>query len=76
MDAITFAQISKQATVLSSRPTKIYKSGDNVVFTHGAFREIQAIYEEADGDKRVILMFDLLSKPVRVSVPVRSLKRG
>jgi len=76
LDAITFAQIFKHATALSSHPTKIYKSGDNVVFTYGAFREIQAIYEEADGDKRVILLFDLLSKPVRLSVPVRSLKRG
>ena len=76
LDAITFAQISKYETALCSHPTKIYKSGDNVVFTHGVFREIQAIYEEAHGDKRVILLFDLLSKPIKLSVPVRSLKRG
>jgi transcriptional antiterminator RfaH len=76
LDAITFAQISNYTTELSSNPDKIYKSGDNVVFTYGAFRDVQAVYEEADGDRRVILLFDLLSKSVRLSVPVRSLKRG
>ena len=76
LDAITFAKLSTYANELSSHPAKLYKSGDNVVFTYGAFKDIQAVYEEADGDKRVILLFDLLSKSVRLSVPVRSLKRG
>jgi transcriptional antiterminator RfaH len=76
LDATTFAQISNYENALSSRPAKAYQSGDNVVFTYGAFRDIQAVYEEADGDKRVILLFDLLSKSVRLSVPVSALKRG
>ena len=76
LDAITFAQIADYANDLSSYPAKIYRSGDKVAFTYGAFRDIQAVYEEADGDKRVILLFDLLSKAVRLSVPIRSLKRG
>ena len=76
LDAMTFAKISDYANELSSHPAKIYTLGDKVVFTYGAFRDIQAVYEEADGDKRVILLFDLLSKSVRLSVPIRSLKRG
>jgi transcriptional antiterminator RfaH len=76
LDGLTFTQILKYEKALSSRPTKAYRSGDNVIFTQGAFKGIHAVYEESDGDKRVILLFDLLNKPVRLSVPVSSLKRS
>ena len=75
LDETTFEQISSYENALSSRPAKAYQSGDNVMFTHGAFRDIEAVYKEADGCKRVILMFGLLSKSVRLSVPISSLKR-
>jgi transcriptional antiterminator RfaH len=60
---------------LSSRPVKAFHSGESVIFTHGAFQGVRGIYQEADGDKRVILLFDLLHKPTKLSVPLTSVRR-
>ena len=76
LDEQTFKKILNFEKALSCRPAKAYQLGENVVFTHGAFREIQAVYQEPDGDKRVVLLFNLLNKPVRLSVPVSGVKRG
>lgn len=76
LDEAIFAGIVSYEKTLFSRPTKALQSGDNVIFSYGSFRDIQAVYEEADGDRRVILLFELLSKPVKLSVPVSALKRG
>ena len=45
------------------------------MFTHGVFKDIRAIYKESDGNKRVILLFDLLNKPTKLSVPLAAIKR-
>lgn len=76
LDDRTVEEILKYETALSSSPLKVYEQGDDVIFTHGAFKDIQAVYEQPDGDKRVILLFDLLNKRVRFSVPATALKRG
>lgn len=67
--------IMKYEKALSSQPSKAYRTGENVTFTHGAFKNIQAVFEESEGDRRVILLFDLLNKPVRLSVPVSSVRK-
>ena len=71
----TFQGILRYEKALSSNPKKAYQSGERVVFTHEAFREIQAVYQESDGQERVILLFDLLTKPVKISVPVSAVKK-
>ncbi|MDA1332507.1 MAG: transcription/translation regulatory transformer protein RfaH [Proteobacteria bacterium] len=75
LDEKTFKQMLDFEKVLSVNPVKAYEQGDNVVFSHGAFRNIQAVYQEPEGDRRVILLFDLLNKPVMLSVPVSAVKR-
>ena len=42
--------------------------GDTVVITSGAFEGFEAIYSEGDGEKRAILLLNLLNKPVEQSV--------
>ena len=76
LDEQTFKKIMSLQEEISLLPVKAYQSGDGVIFTHGAFRDISAVYEESDGDRRVILLFDLLGKSARLSVPVSAVKRG
>ena len=76
LDEQTFKKIMSLQKEISLRPVKAYQSGDGVIFTHWAFRDISAVYEESDGDRRVILLFDLLGKSARLSVPVSAVKRG
>lgn len=44
------------------------KKGDKVTITSGQFAGIDAIYQEADGEKRSILLVTLINKPVAVKV--------
>ena len=75
LDEETFKQVQNYEHALLSRPVRAYQIGENVTFTHGAFRDIRAIFEEVDGDKRVILLFEILNKQVRLSVPVHAINR-
>ena len=76
LDDLTFNKIDNFQRVMSSRPARLYQPGEEVVFTHGAFRGIQAIYKESDGNKRVVLLFDLFSKPTKLSVPLTAVSRS
>ncbi|WMN61190.1 transcription/translation regulatory transformer protein RfaH [Pseudoalteromonas xiamenensis] len=44
------------------------KKGEAVVLNNDAYHELDAIYLEADGDKRCILLLQLLNKDVKISV--------
>ena len=76
LDDQTFNQILSYEKTMLAQPVKAYYPGDNVIFTHQAYRDIEAIYQEPDGEKRVILLFDLLNRPVKLSVPVSAVKHG
>lgn len=76
LDDQTFNKIERFQKAMSSRPTRLYQPGEEVVFTYGAFRSIRAIYEESDGNERVVLLFDLFNKPTKLSVPLTGVNRG
>jgi transcriptional antiterminator RfaH len=54
----------------------LFTSGEPVRLTEGAFANIQAIYHMDDGDKRAMVLIDLLSRPVSVSVPTAQLRKA
>ena len=60
---------------LLSCPVKAYRPGDVVKFTFGAFINIEAVFKEPDGASRVLLLFDLLNKPTKISVPLSTIKK-
>jgi transcriptional antiterminator RfaH len=74
LDDKTFEEILRFEKTISSKPIRAYEAGERVIFTHNSFRNISALYQELDGDKRVILLFDLLNNPVRMSVPLAAVK--
>ena len=76
VDDQTLKKIEHFQRALPFQPVRLYQAGEEVVFTHGVFKDIRAIYKESDGDKRVILLFDLLNKPTKLSVPLAAIKRG
>lgn len=48
--------------------TKLPRQGDTVRITAGQFAGVEAIYHEADGEKRSILLINLINKPIKVPV--------
>ncbi len=47
---------------------RLPQPGDKVLLKSGQFAGLEAIYHQADGEKRSILMLELISKPVKMSV--------
>ena len=50
-------------------------SGDSVVITEGPFAGIEGIYQIAEGERRVMVLIELMSKPVSVRVSPTELQK-
>ncbi|MFL7023330.1 transcription/translation regulatory transformer protein RfaH [Enterovibrio norvegicus] len=48
--------------------SEVWKDGDAIAISQGQFEGMEAIYKEADGELRSILMINLLNKQVEVSL--------
>ena len=52
-----------------------FESGDVVSITKGPFRGVDAIFQTTDPDGRIVILFELISKPVRMSVAPDAVKK-
>ncbi len=48
----------------------LFKSGDTVNIASGPFAGLEGIYDQDDGEQRVIILLDFMSKQQRLSLPV------
>lgn len=52
-----------------------FSAGDTIRITRGAFAELEAIFQSFDGDKRVVLLFELLHQPYRLVLPLADISK-
>ena len=52
---------------------KLFRPGERVRIEQGAFRGLEAIFQQDDGEARAIVLIELLAKKVRVPVEVQAL---
>lgn len=45
-----------------------FTPGETVQITDGAFAGLEAIYQMSDGERRVMVLLDIMSKPVKLSL--------
>ncbi|MCP9339189.1 transcription/translation regulatory transformer protein RfaH [Stutzerimonas xanthomarina] len=50
-----------------------FESGDRVQLVGGSFRDVEAIFVSNDGEKRSVILLNLLQREQKVSVPTRYL---
>lgn len=48
----------------------LFKSGDTVNIASGPFAGLEGVYDQDDGEQRVIILLDFMSKQQRLSLPV------
>lgn len=53
-----------------------FERGEQVVVTNGPFTGVDAIYEVPDGERRVIVLLEILSKQVKLSVPAAGIRKA
>ena len=52
-----------------------FAPGEQIVVTDGPFAGMEAIYQMTDGESRVMVMLNILSKQVKMSVPPSSIRK-
>lgn len=57
------------------QPLRLFNPGERVMVTAGVFAGIEAIYQMSDGESRAMVLIELLSKPVRMSVAPACLRK-
>ena len=53
----------------------MFTAGDQVQILTGAFAGINGAYQMLDGEGRAILLIEILSKSVKMSVPAAGIKK-
>lgn len=63
-------------TLVQTEPERLFKTGDRVRPTKAPFTGIEGIYQMADGDRRVIVQIEILSKTVAMRVAPSCLRKA
>ncbi|MDO8298689.1 transcription/translation regulatory transformer protein RfaH [Lacisediminimonas sp.] len=53
----------------AARPAPLYAAGDQVRIATGAFSGLDAVYLMDDGERRAMVLIELLNRPLTVNVP-------
>jgi transcriptional antiterminator RfaH len=74
-DALVDLLRAHEASVLAE-PERLFNPGERVQLTEGLFAGIEGIYQMADGDRRVMVLIELMSKKVVVQVLPGGLRKS
>jgi transcriptional antiterminator RfaH len=64
-----------QAALVQAEPERLFKPGERVRLMEAPFAGIEGIYHMADGERRVMVLIELLSKQVWVRVAPANLRK-
>lgn len=73
-DALVDALKAREAALQGS-PEPLFQAGDPVRLTEGAFAGFEGIYQMADGERRAMVLIELMSRPVALRVEAVALRR-
>ena len=71
-ELISQLQVKTNSTEVQLRH---FEPGEQVVVTDGPFVGVEAIYQMADAEGRVMVLLNILSKQVKMSVPPASIRK-
>lgn len=71
-ELIAQLQVKTDSTEVQMRH---FEPGEQVVVTDGPFVGVEAIYQMADAEGRVMVLLNILSKQVKMSVPPASIRK-
>jgi transcriptional antiterminator RfaH len=67
--------LKSREVAVQGQPKRLFTPGERVRLTDGAFAGIEGIYQMADGESRVMVLIELMSKPVPLSISPGSLRK-
>lgn len=75
VDAALIATLREREMAQQANPDALFNAGDSVRITEGAFAGLEAIYQMNDAEGRAMVLLDLLSKPVAMTIDAASLRK-
>lgn len=75
VDDALIATLREREIAQQGTPTTLFAHGDSVRITEGAFAGLEAIYQMNDAEGRAMVLLDLLSKPVAMTIDAASLRK-
>lgn len=73
-DALIKLLRAQEASV-EGEPARLFRSGERVLLTEGPFAGIEGIYQMAEGERRAMVLIEILSRPVSVRVAPAGLRK-
>lgn len=67
--------LRQRHTEISTEPQRLFNPGDRVLIADGPFAGLEAVYQMTDGERRAMVLIELLSKPTRLTVLPARLRR-
>lgn len=65
-----------QEASVQTQPERLFKPGERVRLTQAPFAGIEGIYQMTDGERRAMVLIELLSRQVRVQVAPANLRKA
>ena len=75
VDVALIATLREREMAQQADPEALFGHGDSVRITEGAFAGLEAIYQMNDAEGRAMVLLDLLSKPVAMTIDAASLRK-
>jgi len=75
VDNALIATLREREIAQQASPTTLFAHGDSVRITEGAFAGLEAIYQMNDAEGRAMVLLDLLSKPVAMTIDAVGLRK-
>ena len=69
------AALRAQEATAQSDPARLFRPGERVRLTQGPFAGIEGIYHMTDGERRAMVLIEILSKPVAMQVAPGGLRK-
>jgi len=68
-------QLQASESSFKERPVRLFEVGERVRIAVGPFSGIEGVFQIAEGDKRVMVLIELMSKPLSVGVAPSMLRK-
>jgi transcriptional antiterminator RfaH len=67
--------LKAKESAANDEPVRLFKAGEKVRLTAGPFAGIEGIYQMAEGERRVMVLIELMSKGVAAGVSPAELRK-
>jgi hypothetical protein len=75
VDDALIALLRNQEALVQAEPDRLYKPGERVRITSAPFIDIWGIFQMTDADQRVMVLIELMSKPVKIYLAPSELQK-